>query len=585
MTTFPIALSALLLLTPSGAFLLDQHRPRSSLLVSSSRPADGTPSALSVKEDVSDAETIETTKADLDVSSFLNDMEEEIESISTLKEAAGIGTLLPDDNTKGDIYTRAIAKMEAMAQGSIDQHKADMEDFNNEIDIATKNELDAKARQNGPIIAFSFLALAIGGGMVATAPEVIYGIDLNTAIGGLPTIDLPSLNIDLPMPQIGLSGIDINIDVSTLQQTISDTKNSLFAQTDSFSSSFPTIVSEMTSQVKEVAGPISNQVQDSLESMVSQAKLFGDNIFAQIDEVRDVVLPAVQSSVVAQADALRANIPSMDVINEVLSQAEDVAGSISNQVQGSIETISENIIAQTNEVRDVVLPAAQSAIVAQVAALQDNVPSVGEIQNTASAYSRNAQYFVGPMVDGQVEHIQNSLNDAQLYIASYSDDVLREMATFQNVALDKVDEMQEASIKQAQALQNTIQAKASSIDVDSIVAQAQMGTDAVMKQAASSFAEVSELIQTKISDADTYANAVTTEATVAIQSFEVPSVDVTPFVDRAKSMQEAISLQISHIELPTAVDISSLNEGANKVAKDKIAEIEPILQQNLGIPL
>lgn len=585
MTTFPIALSALLLLTPSGAFLLDQHRPRSSLLVSSSRPADGTPSALSVKEDVSDAETIETTKTDLDVSSFLNDMEEEIESISTLKEAAGIGTLLPDDNTKGDIYTRAIAKMEAMAQGSIDQHKADMEDFNNEIDIATKNELDAKARQNGPIIAFSFLALAIGGGMVATAPEAIYGIDLNNAIGGLPTIDLPSLNIDLPMPQIDLSGIDIDIDVSTLQQKISDTKNSLFAQTDSFSSSFPTIVSEMTSQVKEVAGPISNQVQDSLESMVSQAKLFGDNIFAQIDEVRDVVLPAAQSSVVAQADALRANIPSMDVINEVLSQAEDVAGSISNQVQGSIETISENIIAQTNEVRDVVLPAAQSAIVAQVAALQDNVPSVGEIQNTASAYSRNVQYFVGPMVDGQVEHIRNSLNDAQLYIASYSDDVLREMATFQNVALDKVDEMQEASINQAQALQNTIEAKASSIDVDSIVAQAQMGTDAVMKQAASSFAEVSELIQTTISDADTYANAVTTEATVAIQSFEVPSVDVTPFVDRAKSMQEAISLQISHIEFPTAVDISSLNEGANKVAKDKIAEIEPILQQNLGIPL
>lgn len=519
--TFSIALSGLLLLAPSGAFLLDQHRPHSPLLVSFSRSADGTPSALSVKEDVSDAETVETTKTDLlDVSSFLNDMEKEIEGISTLKEATGIGTLLPDDEAKGDIYTRAVAKMEAMAQDSINKHKADMEEFNNDIDVATKNELDVKTRKNGPIIAFSFLSLAIGCGMVATAPEAIYGIDLNTVIDGLPTIDLPSLNIDLPIPQIGLSGIGANIDVTGMTTAVSNAKDSILAQAESFSAAFPTIVNEMTNQAQEAAGSISNQVQGSLESVASQAEL-----------------------------------------------------------------ISGNIAAQANNVRDVALPAAQSAIVAQVDALQANIPSVGEIQDIASAYSRNMQYFVGPVVEGQIESIQISLNDAQLSIASYSDDLLREMATFQNVALDKVNEIQHTSVEQAQALQNTIQAKATSIDVDSIVSQAQLGTDAVMKQTGSSLADANELIQTKIADVDTFFNTITGEAAVAIQTFRVPDVDVTLFVDRAKSIQEAISTQISYIEFPTSVDISSLKEATNKVAEDKIAEIEPILQQNLGIPL
>ena len=303
--TFSIALSGLLLLAPSGAFLLDQHRPHSPLLVSFSRSADGTPSALSVKEDVSDAETFETTKADLDFSSFLNDMEEEIEGISTLKEAAGIGTLLPDDEAKGDIYTRAVAKMEAMAQDSINKHKVDMEEFNNDIDVATKNELDTKTRKNGPVIAFSFLALAIGCGMVATAPEAIYGIDLNTAIGGLPTIDLPSLNIDLPMPQIDLSGIGANIDVTGMTTAVSNAKDSLLAQAESITASFPTIVNEMTNQAQEAAGSISNQVQGNIESVASQAELISENIVAQANEVRDVALPAAQSAIVAQVDAFR----------------------------------------------------------------------------------------------------------------------------------------------------------------------------------------------------------------------------------------------------------------------------------------
>ena len=524
MTKFHIALSAVLLLTPTGAFVLDhRHRHPSAVLVSFSRPADGTPSALSVKEDVSDAETVGTTASDLDVSSFLNDMEEGIEGISTLKEAAGIGTLLPDDEAKGDIYTRAIAKMEAMAQDSINQHKADMEDFNNEVDVATKNELDAKARKNGPIIAFSFLALAMGMGMVATAPEAIYGIDLPAAVGSLPAIDFSGMNIDISMPEIDLSSISTAVDVSAITTAVSNAKDSLLAQADSFTSSFPAIIGEMTSQTKDVVGLISDQLQGSLDTMASQA-----------------------------------------------------------------EFISQNFIAQANEVRDVALPAAQSAIVAQVDALQANIPSADEIQDTTLAYSRNVQYFVGPMVDGQIASIQNSLNDAQLSIASYSNDALREMAAFQNVALDKVDEIQHTSIEQAQALQNTVKAQATSIDVDSIVAQAQMGTEAVMKQATSNFAEANEVIQAKILDANGYANTIAREAAVAIQSFEMPDIDVTPFVDRAKNVQEAISLQISDIEFPTSIDISSLTEAANKVVENKIGsltEIEPILQQNLGIPL
>ena len=219
--TFSIALSGLLLLAPSGAFLLDQHRPHSPLLVSFSRSADGTPSALSVKEGVSDAEIIETTKADLDVSSFLNDMEEDIEGISTLKEAAGIGTLLPDEKVKGDIYIRAVAKMEAMARDSINKHKAEMEDFNNEIDnIATKNELDAKTRKNGPIIAFSFLALAIGCGMVATAPEAIYGIDLSKMpdVDVTPFVDRAKSMQEAISPQISDVELVTSVDISSLKE-------------------------------------------------------------------------------------------------------------------------------------------------------------------------------------------------------------------------------------------------------------------------------------------------------------------------------------------------------------------------------
>ena len=215
----PIALSGLILCTPSGAFLLNQHLPHSSALVSLSRPADSTPSALSVKEGVSDAEIIETTKADLDVSSFLNDMEEDIEGISTLKEAAGIGTLLPDE--KGDIYIRAVAKLEAIARDSINRHKAEMEDFNNEIDnIAAKNELDAKTRKNGPIIAFSFLALAIGCGMVATAPEAIYGIDLAKmpVVNVTPFVDRAKSVQEAISPQISDVELPTSVDISSLKE-------------------------------------------------------------------------------------------------------------------------------------------------------------------------------------------------------------------------------------------------------------------------------------------------------------------------------------------------------------------------------
>ena len=216
-----IALSGLILCTPSGAFLLDQHRPHSSALVSLSRPADSTPSALSVKEDVSDAEIIETTEADLDVSSFLNDMEEDIEGISTLKEAAGIGTLLPDEKVKGDVYVRAVAKLEAMGRDSINRHRAEMEDFNNEIDnIAAKNELDAKTRKNGPIIAFSFLALAIGCGMVATAPEAIYGIDFAKMPGVdvTPFVDRAKSMQEAISPQISDVELVTSVDISSLKE-------------------------------------------------------------------------------------------------------------------------------------------------------------------------------------------------------------------------------------------------------------------------------------------------------------------------------------------------------------------------------
>ena len=174
MTKLPFAIGgALLLHAPAaGAFMLYRQRP--AILVSFSSPADGT-SALSVKEgvtDAADAEIIESIETGLDAATFVAEMDEEIESITALKEAAGIGTLIPDEAKVGDIYTRATAKMEAMARESISRHKVDMEEFNNEIDVAIKNEIDAKARKNGPLVAFSFLGLAIAIAMVVTAPDL-----------------------------------------------------------------------------------------------------------------------------------------------------------------------------------------------------------------------------------------------------------------------------------------------------------------------------------------------------------------------------------------------------------------------------
>lgn len=178
MTKLPVAIgSALLLHAPAaGAFVL--HRQHPAVLVSFSSPTDGTSgatSALSVKEDVTDAAdavTIEIIESDLDASTFLAEMEEEIEGVAALKEAAGIGTLIPIEAKVGDMYTRAIAKMEAMAWKSISRHQVDMEEFNNEIDVAIKNELHAEARKNGPLVAFSFLGLAIAIALVVTAPDL-----------------------------------------------------------------------------------------------------------------------------------------------------------------------------------------------------------------------------------------------------------------------------------------------------------------------------------------------------------------------------------------------------------------------------
>ena len=171
MTNLPVAIvSALLLHAPAaGAFVLHCQHP--AVLISFSGPTDGK-STLSVKEDVTDAAdavTIEIIESDLDASTFLAEMEEEIEGVAALKEAAGIGTLIPK---VGDMYARAIAKMEAMAWKSISRHQVDMEEFNNEIDVAIKNELDAEARKNGPLVAFSFLGLAIAIAMVVIAPDL-----------------------------------------------------------------------------------------------------------------------------------------------------------------------------------------------------------------------------------------------------------------------------------------------------------------------------------------------------------------------------------------------------------------------------
>jgi len=477
-----------------------------------------------VKKDVSFGETIETTHDGLDETAFLSEMEEEIKGVTTLKEAAGIGTLLPHEakGEGGDVYTRAVAKMEAMARDSINKHMAEMEAFNNEIDVATKRELNAEARKNGPIIAFSFLALAIGGGMVATAPEAMNGIDLSTAVGGLPALDLSGINIELPMPQVDLSDIGANIDVSAMTTAISNTKDALLAQADSFTASFPTVVDEMTSQAHEGVKFVSNQLRGSLDPILSRAELISDNIVGQANEIRDIALPTAQSSIVAQADALRANIPPVD-----------------------------------------------------------------EIQNAVSAYGHNLQYFVSSLVDGQIGYIQDSLNDAQLSLGSYPKNFLREMTQFQSAAIDKIGETQHASIDQMEALQETIQAKIMSIDVDSIAAQAQVkaGTDALMQHAGSSFANANELIQTQVSHAKTYGSAVVDDATVALRSVDMPNIDASSFVARAKNIQEAFPLQIADIELPTSIDVSSLKEAAEKSAESLTDNIAPILQQNLGIPL
>ena len=116
MTNLPVAIvSALLLHAPAaGAFVLHCQHP--AVLISFSGPTDGK-STLSVKEDVTDAAdavTIEIIESDLDASTFLAEMEEEIEGVAALKEAAGIETLIPSEAKVGDMYTRAIAKMEAM---------------------------------------------------------------------------------------------------------------------------------------------------------------------------------------------------------------------------------------------------------------------------------------------------------------------------------------------------------------------------------------------------------------------------------------------------------------------------------------
>ena len=174
MTKLPFAIGGALLLHAPAAGASMLHRQHPTVLASFSGPTDGT-SALSVKEDVADAadaETIKSIEDGLDTATFAAEMEEEIKDITTLKDAAGIGSLIPDEAKVGDIYTRAIAKMEAMAWESISRHRVDMEEFNNEIDVAIKNEIDAKARKNGPLVAFSFLGLAIAIAMVVTAPDL-----------------------------------------------------------------------------------------------------------------------------------------------------------------------------------------------------------------------------------------------------------------------------------------------------------------------------------------------------------------------------------------------------------------------------
>ena len=482
---------------------------------------------LNVKEDVSDAKIQEDIE--LDEAKFLADMGREIEGIGALasKDSGALDSTILDATTSwsatdeskqdDDVYSRAIARMEAMAQESIKKNHVDttrMEDFA-KLEVSDDKSKRTSAG-NGPLIAFSLLGAAVTVGMAVSAPETITSIDLSTF--GLPAADISGFNVDLSSLNIPSINPDLMLQVSgqvdVMKESLASVKDSLLGQTEGIRTSLPVVMDSLGSQVRAVTDALPGQVQATADSLMAQVDPIKDNIISYVNELRDSTLPTVKTSVLAQANAVQSSIPSLD-----------------------------------------------------------------DIQSTASGTLRNVQYFVGPMISEATEYGVAQLGAAQESVRSIQDDLVGKS----NEIAQGLPAAQDAMLAQVDTVQNMIQSKAASVDVstmmpaididiDSMIEQAKMSGDAMLDQVSSAAADAQVAIQSKVTSIDIdsmieqakisgdaildQVSTAAADAQVAIQS-KVTSIDIDSMIEQVKMSSDTAISQMSTVFLAQANAVQS----------------------------